>query len=61
LLWNNPRIHQPEARKTWLACPEHRESLGGFLRARGFLRETEPFSPGQVGDSPPVPPFGAGA
>lgn len=40
--WNNPRIHTADRRKTWLACAEHRESLGSFLSARGFLRETEP-------------------
>jgi len=40
--WNNPQIHTPERRKTWLACGEHRESLAAFLSARGFLRETEP-------------------
>ncbi|MGW5672845.1 hypothetical protein [Micromonospora sp. NPDC003776] len=39
LRWNNPRLHEPERRKTWLACAEHRESLGDFLDARGFLRE----------------------
>ncbi|MEV4483357.1 hypothetical protein AB0K04_10045 [Micromonospora coxensis] len=39
LRWNNPRLHTPERRKTWLACPEHRTSLGDFLDARGFLRE----------------------
>ena len=27
LLWNNPKIHTPDRRKTWLACDEHRESL----------------------------------
>jgi hypothetical protein len=42
LLWNNPRLHTPERRKTWLACDEHRTSLGDFLSARGFLREVEP-------------------
>lgn len=42
LLWNNPRIHTPDRRKTWLACEEHRTSLGDFLGARGFLREVEP-------------------
>jgi len=41
LRWNNPRIHPPERRKTWAACDEHRESLGEFLTARGFLREVE--------------------
>ncbi|MGA8114211.1 MAG: hypothetical protein WCA46_11160 [Actinocatenispora sp.] len=42
LRWNNPKIHQPERRKTWLACGQHRESLSAFLSARGFLREVEP-------------------
>jgi len=42
LLWNNPKIHSPERRKTWLACEEHRETLGDFLRARNFLRDVEP-------------------
>ena len=39
LLWNNPKLHTPDRRKTWLACEEHRESLGDFLGARGFLRD----------------------
>jgi hypothetical protein len=43
LRWNNPKLHSPEQRKTWLACGDHRESLGGFLGARGFLREVHPF------------------
>jgi hypothetical protein len=42
LRWNNPKLHPPERRKTWLACAEHRESLSGFLSARGFLREVVP-------------------
>ena len=42
LLWNNPRIHTPDRRKVWLACDEHRESLGSFLGARGFLKDTVP-------------------
>jgi hypothetical protein len=42
LRWNNPRLHTPDRRKTWLACDEHRESLSRFLDARGFLREVEP-------------------
>ena len=41
-LWNNPRLHTPERRKVWLACDEHRVSLGDFLSLRGFLRETVP-------------------
>lgn len=42
LRWNNPKIHPPERRKTWLACDEHRQSLADFLSLRDFLRETEP-------------------
>jgi hypothetical protein len=42
LLWNNPKLHTPERRKTWLACDEHKQSLGDFLSARSFLREIEP-------------------
>jgi len=41
LHWNNPALHPPERRKTWLACVEHRASLTDFLTARGFLREVE--------------------
>jgi hypothetical protein len=44
LRWNNPKLHPPERRKTWLACDDHRESLGEFLSMRGFLRETVPAS-----------------
>ena len=43
LRWNNPRLHDAERRKVWLACPDHRGSLGDFLGSRGFLRETVPF------------------
>jgi len=41
LRWNNPKLHTPDRRKTWLACDEHRESLSTFLSARGFLREVD--------------------
>ncbi len=41
LKWNNPKIHTPDRRKTWLACPDHEKSLTDFLAARGFMRETE--------------------
>ncbi|NYE48369.1 hypothetical protein HDA32_003489 [Spinactinospora alkalitolerans] len=44
LVWNNPKIHAPDRRKTWLACDEHREYLAAFLDARGFLRETVAFT-----------------
>lgn len=39
LRWNNPRLHTPDRRKTWLACDEHRGSLSQFLSLRGFLRD----------------------
>ncbi|MER6914957.1 hypothetical protein ABT354_25050 [Streptomyces sp. NPDC000594] len=39
IAWNNPTLHTPERRKTWLACEEHREHLSGFLGVRGFLKE----------------------
>ena len=42
LAWNNPKLHEPTRRKTWLACAAHRETLSGFLEARGFLREVRP-------------------
>lgn len=42
LQWNNPRLHTPERRKTWLACEAHRESLSAFLTARSFLRDVVP-------------------
>lgn len=39
LLWNNPKLHTPDRRKEWLACEQHRASLGDFLGARSFLRD----------------------
>ncbi|MFX0592177.1 hypothetical protein [Melissospora conviva] len=42
LRWNNPKLHTPDRRKTWLACDIHRETLGEFLTVRGFLREVAP-------------------
>jgi hypothetical protein len=44
LLWNNPRLHTADRRKVWLACDEHRSSLGDFLAARQFLRDTVPLA-----------------
>ena len=46
LLWNNPKLHTPERRKVWLACPAHRESLSDFLGARQFLIEVVGHEPG---------------
>lgn len=34
--WRNPRIHEPDRVKIWLACDEHRETLAEYLTARGF-------------------------
>ena len=42
LVWNNPKLHTPDRRKSWLACDEHREQLASFLGARQFLREVVP-------------------
>ncbi|GJF30887.1 hypothetical protein KNE206_35870 [Kitasatospora sp. NE20-6] len=42
LVWNNPKLHTPDRRKTWLACDEHREHLTQFLGVRGFLKEVVP-------------------
>lgn len=44
LRWNNPKIHTPDRRKSWVACAEHDEHLSQFLGARGFLREKEPLT-----------------
>ena len=44
LLWNNPKLHTEDRRKSWLACDEHRQSLADFLGARSFLRDVEPVS-----------------
>ena len=42
LLWNNPKLHTPDRRKTWVACGRHRTTLGDFLTTRGFLRDVVP-------------------
>lgn len=42
VVWRNPKLHTPDRRKVWLACPEHREHLADFLRLRGFLLEVVP-------------------
>lgn len=44
LAWNNPKLHTPERRKTWLACDEHREHLAKFLGVRGFLKDVVPLA-----------------
>jgi hypothetical protein len=52
LHWNNPKIHSPDRSKVWLACDDHKKSLGDFLSARGFLRSVVPFRPSDT-YSPP--------
>ncbi|MFC7402397.1 hypothetical protein [Citricoccus sp. GCM10030269] len=42
LEWNNPRIHTPDRRKTWLACDDHCEWLADYLRSRGLLKVVLP-------------------
>lgn len=42
LRWNNPKLHTPDRRKVWLACDDHKGTLGDFLGARGFLRDVVP-------------------
>lgn len=46
LNWRNPKIHDAARVKTWLACEEHRETLGAFLSARGFPLDVVPFTSG---------------
>lgn len=55
LRWNNPRLHEPQRRKTWLACEAHVEHLGSFLSMRGMLRERC-----DVADLPALEAAGAG-
>lgn len=40
LLWNNPRIHAPERRKTWAACADHVGWFETYLGDRGLWKET---------------------
>lgn len=44
VLWNNPKIHTPERRKVWLACPDHRAWLCEYLESRGLLKSYEPLT-----------------
>ncbi|NJQ17053.1 hypothetical protein HCN52_19460 [Streptomyces bohaiensis] len=58
LAWNNPKLHTPDRRKTWLACDDHRESLSAFLGARSFLKEVVALAEwdGGSGSGRPQPP-----
>ena len=49
LLWNNPKIHTPERRKSWLACGEHKDWLEDYLQTRGLWKESVALTtPGKV-------------
>ena len=50
LVWNNPKVHTPDRRKVWLACDQHRDSLGSFLSARNFLKEIVAHDPASPAD-----------
>ncbi|WP_253904328.1 hypothetical protein [Arthrobacter sp. Br18] len=54
LLWNNPRIHPPERRKTWVSCREHVEWFEEYLQTRGLWKETLPLAAGTPGAGAPV-------
>jgi len=41
--WRNPRIHDADRVKAWLACDEHRDFLYDFVEARGFPVAITPF------------------
>jgi hypothetical protein len=45
LRWNNPKIHESDRRKTWIACEAHREHLADFLGRRELLCAVEPLEP----------------
>ncbi len=56
LAWNNPKLHTPERRKTWLACDEHREHLSSFLDVRGFLKDVVTLKDWEPEDGPGAGP-----
>lgn len=39
ILWRNPKIHDEDRRKTWLACEAHLSMLREFLSDRSFPLE----------------------
>ena len=52
LRWRNPRLHTADRRKTWTACPEHRDHLADYLAARSFLLAVEPLTEADRPTSP---------
>ena len=55
LVWNNPKVHTPDRRKTWLASDDHREHLASILGMRGFLREVTAVSDSLTPEQAPAP------
>jgi hypothetical protein len=53
LAWNNPKLHTPERRKTWLACEEHREHRSQFRGVRGILKDVVRFEEWEPVDEGP--------
>jgi hypothetical protein len=43
LNWRNPKIHNEDRVKTWLACDEHLGFLVDYLETRGFFIAAVPF------------------
>ena len=41
ITWRNPKIHDTDRHKVWLACDEHLEYLREFLAARDFPLSVE--------------------
>lgn len=52
LLWNNPRIHAPERRKSWASCGDHVEWFEEYLRDRGLWKETLPLAADRPMETP---------
>ncbi|MEV5599355.1 hypothetical protein [Streptomyces sp. NPDC052496] len=59
LAWNNPKLHTPDRRKTWLACEEHREHLANFLDVRGFLKDVVTLEAWEKGQAAAEGPTGS--
>lgn len=45
VVWRNPRLHAPDRRKVWAACPAHVGYLRDYLATRGFPVEVAPLEP----------------
>jgi len=45
VIWRNPRIHSPDRRKIWVACPDHVEFLRDYLASRSLPVEVASLTP----------------